>query len=193
MASQRKKEVAGFTVDLLRRCELDREPSTVRAPERGHEFPAGIQRQLAQLLDLLGWNRAAEFFLPTPDTVPLNFVDPVVEVPRAGPPAGFGQVRIRFQASQNATLMLKEFSIAAANETAALSGEVIFAEGQRTASARDRRFEERLGVQRQLGRWVNPGSVVIANGGIYDIVLRNFDPLSVARYCVAVRAWEVQR
>lgn len=184
-----------LTTDLFRLCMLDKLPEDLHPPQRGLDFPPGLSRILGRILDLLGWNVAAEYFVATPNTRPFRFEDPLVEVPRATQPNQPGTLTIRFQAPANEAVNFKDIEVAALNPTAERFGDVSFAEGGRNngPAIKTDRLEQRIGVAQEPGRYVKMQGEIRANGGIMDIVLRNFDQFSVARFGVEIEGWVVQR
>lgn len=146
---------------------------------------------MARMLQLLGWNQPATFFLPTNKTLPFLFNDYAITVPRAPVQGQVGEVRISFAARPNETVMFKELEVNPQNPTASTLSRILFAEGRRNRDNPVGRLEERIRVARELGRTVIPWSSIRENDGSLIIILQNTDPFSEAMFCIRIEGWVV--
>lgn len=166
-------------------------PASVVAPERGTEFPPGLTRILGKLISLLGWLQPASWFTAPFRSTHFRVEQPIIEVPRAINVATPSEVAITFRAEKNVTLMLKKIEVNAVNVTAATFGEVIPFDLVNSTVRLQGRIAGKLGLERQLGRFVKPQSQVKADEGAYGMIFRNHDPFSVARFCLEAEGWVI--
>lgn len=173
-------------------CRFDEQTLELHSPERGWDLEAGLQRSIGNLLDLLGWDMAAEFLVETEQTRGFRLeevvtVDPALVI---GTPA---VVLIRFTIPRNASVMFKRIEIAPLNCTAEEFGETFISETSEGEIERPERAEGIIGVTPEPGRFVLPQSVIRQDEGGLVLFLLNNDPFAEARFEVDLYGWVIER
>ena len=180
----------GLRVDVKEFCELEQELAPISP--KANNYPKGIPRLLATLLDGLGWLAPAAWYTAPPASGHFRYQNFSLEVPRARNRETPGIVEIEFQPARNSTLMLKRVEFIAVNFTAATFGRFIPLDIPRGDSRPlPGNLNERIGVEEVNGEFVNPQSIVKEDTGTWVARFLNFDIFSVARFCFEVEGWVI--
>ena len=180
----------GLQVDVRVLCDLEQELAPIRP--KSDNYPAGIPRQLAVLLDGLGWLAPAAWYTAPPASGHFRYENFLIEVPRAANPETPGVFEIAFQPAKNSTLMLKTVEFVALNCTAARFGRFVPLDVPRANSLPvPGVLNQRIGVEDVNGQFVKPQSIVKQDTGTWIARFLNFDRFSVARYCLEVEGWVI--
>jgi len=191
-AKEKRSAIGSVMLRFRELCQPRLHPKTLHPPGRGDEFEPGTERILANLLSLLGWDNAAEFFVETDDTRGFLW-EQVLTVPRAVDGRHPTDLLILFEAPKNNAVMFKRIEIVPANCNTGAFGEVIFAESGDDQKLRPTRMEQMIGTVQARGRVVMPQSVVREDEGTMGITLRNHDPFAIARFKAEFYGWLIER